>query len=86
MKNFLLFVIALCLVLIVLRLYPSGDFVRAARAQQPEAGEVRLYGCEWLVRGDAYNCGWSPVRLNHRGEVITVPGPLPFPPLPRNKR
>ena len=29
-KNALLFVIALCLMLIVLRLYSSGDFVREA--------------------------------------------------------
>lgn len=43
MRDALLFVIALCLVLIVVRLYSSSDFVREAHAQS--GGGAYLYGC-----------------------------------------
>jgi hypothetical protein len=68
-KNALLFVIALCLVLIVLRLYSSGDFVKAAQAGQ---GDPRvIYGC-WYRTPAAESCVPSPVRLTSNGAVVVA--------------
>jgi hypothetical protein len=67
-KNALLFVIALCLVLIVLRLYSSGDFVKAAQAAPAQQGGISyLYGC---VEGTYCNSdNWKPVRVNAGGAL-----------------
>jgi hypothetical protein len=75
MKNALLFVIALCLVLIVVRLYSSVDFIKEAQAQST-GGETHLYGCQ-LFRGagNLPECNWTPVRVNGGGDIVTVPGP-----------
>jgi|GEM_PF-6374734 len=69
-KNALLFVIALCLVLIVLRLYSSGDFVRAAEAS---AGgpPTNLYGCARPGKdvGSCSDKAWVPVLVKPDGRV-----------------
>ena len=72
-KNALLFVIALCLVLIVLRLYSSGDFVREAQAQTLGTGthEADLYACQPYT-GGAPGCDWVPVLVNSRRALVTA--------------
>jgi len=78
-KNALLFVIALCLVLIVLRLYSSGDFVKEARAESdpsmPTSGpihDVHLWGCR---ESAGRTCKfWIPVIVSPTGNVYVKPG------------
>ena len=67
-QNALLFVIALCLVLIVVHLY-SGHLV--AKAQAANGGEyVYLNGCTSLrVSGECV--GWAPVRVDSNGYLVT---------------
>jgi hypothetical protein len=77
-KNALLFVIALCLVLIVLRLYSFGDFVSAAQAAPaPSSGassnDVHLYACG-VWTGDTCN-RWAPVLRGSTGGLWVDPAP-----------
>jgi hypothetical protein len=69
-KNALLFVIALCLVLIVLRLYSSGEFVSVAEAQGP-GQQTNLYGCRGVLAGGEC-ASWVPVQVNRDGKLITA--------------
>ncbi|HWM95242.1 MAG TPA: hypothetical protein VN493_31095 [Thermoanaerobaculia bacterium] len=67
-RNGLLFVIAVCLVLIVLRLY-SVDLVKEAEAQGGTVSPTYLYACDV-----GENCtrpqAWSPVRLDEHGRLV----------------
>jgi len=75
MKNALLFVIALCLVLVVLRLYSFGDFVKEVRAESAPTAhilDVHLYGCS----SGATDCyAWRPVFISPTGMLYVKPGP-----------
>ncbi|HEV7672611.1 MAG TPA: hypothetical protein VGS22_29175 [Thermoanaerobaculia bacterium] len=78
LHNALLFVIALCLVLIVVHLY-SGHMVAQAQAAEPKApvdpsaprgaGLVVLYGCDRPNLTEP--CTWKAVRVDERGNLLT---------------
>ena len=69
-KNALLFVIALCLVLVVLKLYSSGDFVSVAQATMPGGAPATLYGCAAPVPGGTCtNFGWVVVKVTPDGRL-----------------
>lgn len=64
-KNSLLFVIAVCLVLIVLKLY-SGDLVREASAEPKSA--AYMYGC--VDRDPTDVCKkWVPLSVSKLGSL-----------------
>jgi hypothetical protein len=67
LHNALLFVIALCLVLIVVHLY-SGHVVAKAQAQTSDHQDVHLYG-EYCQNGV---CGWQPVGVDGNGNLFTT--------------
>ena len=69
-KNGLLFIIALCLVLIALRLF-SIDLVQTANAAPPATTSYSyLYGC--LPSRDCGNPGnWVPLRATQDGTLYT---------------
>jgi hypothetical protein len=71
MRDTLLFVIALCLVLIVIRLYSASDFVREAQAQSSK-GDVHLFACQ---HEPGETCNWLPVQSDGRGYILTSTGP-----------
>jgi len=63
-KNSILFIIALCLVLIVVKLYSSVDLVSRAEAQTP-APRINLYGCSLLNNSAPGGCDtWVPLRVD----------------------
>lgn len=63
-QNALLFVIALCLVLLVVHLY-SGRVVSKAQAQG--GSETHLYGC---VADGVGGCRWAPILVNQDGNIL----------------
>ncbi len=66
LHNTLLFVIAVCLVLIVVHLY-SGQLVAKAQAATSDSQEMDLHGC---ANGGAYGCAsWSPARVQEGYQV-----------------
>lgn len=75
-KNLLLFVIATCLVLIVLKLFGSSDLMSRAQAQSPEvaATAVRLYGCSLLDDNAPGGCArWRPLRADtYEGRLLVT--------------
>lgn len=65
-QNALLFVIALCLVLLVVHVYSDVDLVSKAYADQPASSDVRLWGksqVEGVVR-------WQPVQVDGSGRLM----------------
>lgn len=75
-QNALLFVIAACLVLLVVHFY-SGHLVAKAQAAPSPAPavdkkEVHLHGCRPNATKN-FNCDWVPVRVDDYGYVITTP-------------
>jgi hypothetical protein len=72
-KNALLFVIALCLGLIVLRLYSSVDLVGEAEARANGGPETHLWGCANLGLFPGTCIDWVPVRTTLDGRVIVAP-------------
>jgi hypothetical protein len=63
-KDALLFIIALCLVLIVVKLYSSVDLVSRAEAQ-PSPSRTNLYGCSLLNSSAPGGCDtWVPLRVD----------------------
>jgi hypothetical protein len=65
-RNGLLFVIAVCLVLIVLRLYsidltPSASAATAASASSSDSATCHIYGCA-AVNGTTCSGGWVPLK------------------------
>jgi hypothetical protein len=67
-KTSLLFVIAVSLVLIVLKLY-SGDFVSEASAQIPAIPPGGMYGCAQMIT--EHMCTkWIPVRVDSQGKLL----------------
>jgi hypothetical protein len=72
-RDGLLFVIAVCLVLIVLRLY-SGDLVTPAQAslENPKSfSNMHIYGC--LPTNSEKECTWVPVRADRDGRLKAAP-------------
>ena len=67
-QNALLFVIALCLVLIVVHLYSDVDLV--AKAQAQGGSETHIYGC---VADGVGGCRWAPVLVNQNGALFLAP-------------
>lgn len=67
-RNGLLFIIALCLVLIVLRLY-SVELVSPANAQVQQVTEARLYACV-VGKQCRENESWIPVVTKDGALII----------------
>ena len=65
--NALLLVIAACLVLIVIKMYSSVDFIAEAQAQSSDT--ARMYGCYQRISGST--CDWLPIEVTAGGRVIT---------------
>ncbi|HEV7672610.1 MAG TPA: hypothetical protein VGS22_29170 [Thermoanaerobaculia bacterium] len=68
-QNALLFVIALCLVLLVVHFY-AGHLVAKAQAAQIE-NPVHLYGCAKKVGMTCID--WQQVRVDPSGDLLTKP-------------
>lgn len=74
MTNFLLLVIATCLVLIVIKLYDDVDFVAEAHAQN-DPSTVALMG--WypgtrMPGGTTIDRGWKNVLVDDEGRLVTT--------------
>jgi hypothetical protein len=70
-QNALLFVIALCLVLLVVHFYSGHLVAQAQAAEDPTAPaadgkEVHLYGCLPNPK-NGFACSWLPVRVDEYG-------------------
>lgn len=70
-SNFLLFIIALCLVLIMLKLYSSVDFVREAQAQPAGAVNSLLWGCARTMGNACQPNGWIVLHTNSDGSLAS---------------
>jgi hypothetical protein len=72
LRNGFLFVIALCLVLIVLRLYSIDLVTTASAAPVATSNYSMVYGC----RAGAADCrdmaNWVPVRVTPNGALYTT--------------
>lgn len=72
-QNALLFVIALCLVLLVVHFYSGHLVAKAYAAISPapkdSAGAVVLYGC--YQTDPKKPCDWQPVQVDKFGHLIT---------------
>lgn len=72
--NALLLIIAICLVLIVAKLYSGVDLVTPAEAQKETMTTV--YACH--AEGTA-PCKWLPIRVDKEGYLVTKPIHIPAP-------
>jgi hypothetical protein len=69
--NILLTVIAVCLVLIVARMYGVDKLTEAHSAQAN--GGTRIAGCFDPEEYGHPGCGWTPIRVDKKGFLILSP-------------
>jgi hypothetical protein len=74
MTNFLLLVIAVCLVLIVIKLYDDVDLVAEAHAQNEPStvGLMGFYPGTKMAGGSIVNRGWKNVLVDDEGRLVTT--------------
>jgi hypothetical protein len=72
--NFLLLVIAVCLVLIVIKLYDDVDLVAEAHAQNDPStvGLMGWYPGAKMAGGSIINKGWKNVLVDDKGRLVTT--------------
>ena len=69
--NILLTVIAVCLVLIVARMYGVDKFTEAHSAQVNVVTQIA--GCFDPEQSGHPGCGWTPIRVDKKGFLILSP-------------
>jgi hypothetical protein len=65
--NFLLLIIAACLVLIVIKMYSSVNIIAEAQAQS--GGSVYIHGCVPNASGSGCS-GWKPILVDAQGRLL----------------
>ena len=68
-QNALLFVIALCLVLIVLKLYGDDLVTSAEAAPASMSNKVLIYGCT-ASGGEDCTGSWRPILVDGAGAIV----------------